>query len=390
MRSASATWRAVGSVSGWQTAASTCYYSVFAATALLREQFELSRALVGVVLTAAMLGYTVALFPSGAAVDGYGEKRLLIASLCGLGAMTAAVSVAPSYLTLLGAAALLGAAYAPAMPGTNRAIVTSVAPARRNFAMGVKQVGVTAGSGASALVINGLAAAVAWQTGFWAIALLALVATVGFTRFYTDDGGDGRLELPDLRGLGDDPAYRRLVGAGFFVGASLFTTVGYTVLYVDEAVGTGVAFAGLVLTVAQVTGSLGRLGGGALADRVGTGAGGAVAVMVGQVALGLVALGALALGVYSPLLTTGLFALVGVSVLGTTGLYYSIVGDLVREADIGAASAGGQMAVNGGGLLAPPLFGVLADAAGYRAGWAFLAVCVALAVLLVLDVRRVL
>ncbi|WP_254536402.1 MFS transporter [Halomarina litorea] len=381
-------WRVVGSVTAWQTAASLCYYTLFAGTALLREEFGISRTLVGLVLTAAMAGYTLTLFPSGAAIDGYGEKRPLLVSLLGLGAMAVAVSFAPSYLLLLVAAALLGAAYAPAIPGTNRAILTSVPLARRNLAMGIKQVGVTAGSGGAALLVNGLAAVYAWQTGFWVVAAVALLVTLLFVPLYTDDGGDGEAQWPDLRGLGGDPAYVRLVGAGFFVGAGIFTMTGYTVLYVDEAVGTGVAFAGVVLTVAQVTGSVGRLGGGALADRLGGGAQGAGTVMLGQVALAVLVFGALAVGVYSPLVTTALFALLGVSVLGTTGLYYSIMGDLVADEDIGAASAGGQTAVNSGGLLAPPLFGLLADSVGYRAGWALLGGCVVAATLLVLDVRR--
>lgn len=67
-------WRSVFAIAGWQTAASLCYYSIFAATAFVREEFEISRTLVGVFLTAAMVGYTATLFPSGAAVDGFGES----------------------------------------------------------------------------------------------------------------------------------------------------------------------------------------------------------------------------------------------------------------------------------------------------------------------------
>ena len=255
-------WRAVGSVTGWQTAASLCYYTLFAGTALLREQFAISRTLVGLVLTAAMAGYTLALFPSGAAIDGYGEKAPLLVSLLGLGTITVCVSLSPSFPLLLVAAALLGVAYAPAIPGTNRAILTSVPLAERNLAMGIKQVGVTAGSGGAALVVNGLAALFAWQTGFWVVAGVAVLVTLAFASLYADDGG-GEVAWPDLRGLGGDPAYVRLVGAGVFVGACIFTMTGYAVLYVDEAVGTGIAFAGVVLTIAQVTGSVGRLGGGA-------------------------------------------------------------------------------------------------------------------------------
>jgi hypothetical protein len=43
---------------------------------------------------------------------------------------------------------------------------------------------------------------------------------------------------------------RSLTAAGVCLGAGLFTTTGYTVLYVDEAVGASIAFDGLTLLAA--------------------------------------------------------------------------------------------------------------------------------------------
>lgn len=54
----------------------------------------------------------------------------------------------------------------------------------------------------------------------------------------------------------------------------------------------------------------------------------------------------------------------------------------------GAATAGGQTAINVGGLLAPPLFGVRVETAGYAEEWAFLAGCAAAATGLLFAVRR--
>ena len=90
-------WSSVATVTGWQVAASLCYYSIFAATGIVRDVFSLSATEVGLFTTAGLLGYTVALVPSGAAVDGYGEKRVMVVGLVALALATVGVSLAPTY-----------------------------------------------------------------------------------------------------------------------------------------------------------------------------------------------------------------------------------------------------------------------------------------------------
>ncbi len=374
-------------IAGWQTAASLCYYSIFAATSFVREDFDLSRTLVGVFLTAALLGYTLNLFPSGAAVDGFGERRMMVASLLALAGGAVAVSLAPNYLLLLGAAVLLGGAYATAMPASNKGIVASAPRGRENLAMGVKQVGVTAGSGAASLVVTGVAAVLAWRLGFWVIAVVAGGYVAVFWFAYSGTGGTGRWELPDLSKLTGDRAYLLLVAAGLFVGATIFSMLGYVILYVEDVVGAGAAAGGVVLALTQAAGSAGRVGAGSLADRLGS-ADSAATVSLVQLGGAVALFGALGAGVTSLPIAAAVFGGLGLTVLGMTGVYYSCLGELVPSEDLGAATAGGQTAINLGGLLAPPAFGYLADTAGYRVGWAAMAVLSACGVVLLWGVRR--
>ncbi|WP_237560301.1 hypothetical protein [Halolamina sediminis] len=51
-------WRGVSLVSAWQFTASLCFYTVFAATAFVREGFGVSLGVTGLTVTAVMLGYT--------------------------------------------------------------------------------------------------------------------------------------------------------------------------------------------------------------------------------------------------------------------------------------------------------------------------------------------
>ena len=380
-------WRAVGAVAGWQTAASLCYYTLFAATGFVREAFSLSESLVGVFLTAGLLGYTLVLFPSGAAVDGYGEKPVMVVGLFALAVALVGVSFAPSYALLLGTTALLGAAYSTAMPASNRGIVAAAPVGSKNLAMGVKQVGVTVGSGASSLLVTGVAVVAAWRVGFWVIAAVAVGYAVVFAVTYRGKPGTDRLEWPELAGLGGNRAYVALVAAGLFVGASIFSMLGYTVLYVQDVAGANPAIAGGILAATQVTGSVGRIGAGSLADRLG-GARGAATVAVAQLTGAVALFGLLAWAGGSLALTVGVFVALGLTIHGSTGVFYSCLSGVVAADDIGAATAGGQTALNVGGLLAPPLFGVVVESIGYGAGWALVAVSTVMATGLLFVVTR--
>ncbi len=383
----SRSWRSVAVVTGWQTTASLCYYTIFAATGFLRDAFSLSEALVGVFLTATLLGNTLLLFPSGAAVDGLGEKRMMAAGLVVLAIAAVGVSLAPTFGFLLGAGILLGGAYSTSMPASNRAIVASSPTGQQGLAMGLKQVGVTAGSGAASLLITGIATIATWEVGFWIVAILAGGYTLGFLALYDGSHGSGEFSLPDLSRLRANRAYVLLVASGLFVGASIFSMLGYTVLYVQDVTNASVAAGGIVLAVTQVTGSVSRIGAGNLADRLG-GASGAATVAVGQMALGAVLFAVIASGDWPLPVVVLLFAGLGLSIHGSTGVYYSCLSELVDADDIGGATAGGQTAINIGGIVAPPLFGLLIETSGYGIGWALLAGTTLAATVLLVAVRR--
>jgi len=377
-------WRGVSLVSVWQFTASLCFYTVFAATAFVREGFGVSLGVTGLTVTAVMLGYTALLFGTGAATDAFGERPLLVYGLLALAAGMAFVAVAPSFPVLLVALLFVGFAYATAMPATNRAAMHVAPPGREALAMNVKQVGVTAGSAVSAILLTRLATSNAaavlgivrfdWQAAFLAGAVLAVVVAAVTALRYEGKPAGGTLSVPDVRSLLDDRAYRGLLVSGFFLGAAVFTTTSYVVPHVTDTVAATAGVAGAVLATAQVTGSLGRLAGGELADRISGGpTRGPGLVLAGQAALSTA--GFLAVVVArGEAATWAAFGFLGVFVLGFPGVYYAVMTAMVDDDEVGAATAGGQTALNAGGLLAPPLFGTVAETIGYDVGWTGLAV----------------
>jgi len=365
--------RIVSLVFLWQLAASICYYAVFAATPFFRDQFGLSGTAVGLVVTSLTLGYAVFLLPLGAMTDRFGERRTLTVGLVGLSAGAILVAQAWSYPSLLVAAFLLGSLYGTAMPGTNKAIFDNVPSGRQNLAVGVKQVGVTAGSGASALFVTGMAGMLFWEAGFYVAAASGLLVAVAFWVVYRGAGASEGAEYPDFRRLIENRAYLSLTVAGTFLGAGLFTTTGYTIIYMDESVGATVAFGGVVLAALQVSGSTGRVVTGWLSDvlpgeprrRIG-------AILLAQAAASA-ALFVVVAVVDSTLAAAAAFVALGFFALGFTGIYYSCMATLVPPGEMGSATGGGQLALVAGALVAPPAFGYLSDAFSYEASWLMLA-----------------
>jgi predicted MFS family arabinose efflux permease len=272
--------------------------------------------------------------------------------------------------------------YGTAAPGTNKAIFDNVDADRQHRAIGIKQIGPTVGSAVSAVLVTGLAGAYAWQAGFLVAAAVGLLTAAGFALVY---GGASRAasSAPDFRRLLDNHTLLLLLVAGICIGAGFYTTIGYTVLYVNESVGAAVAVGGVVLALLQLSSSAGKVLGGLLADvlpgdpSVTTGG-----ILVVQT-LGGALLFFLVSATNAPITAGIAFTALGLFALGSTGLYYSCISTVVSESEIGAASAAGSFATTISGLFAPPTFGYLVDAVSYTAAWGFLGTLSLLAALLV-------
>ena len=364
-------WRLVSLITGWHVIASICFYAVSAGTPFFRNAFDLSSFEVGLVITVLMLGYAVVLLPLGIATDRFGERIALTLGLLGLGTGTLLVALAPVYGLLLVAVFVLGATYGTATPGTNKAIFDNIEKGKQHRAMGIKQIGPTAGSAIGAVLITGLAGVFFWQLGFVLAAAFAALVAGGFYVLYTTVETT-TATLPSFRSLLSNRPYLVLLVAGACIGAVVYTTVGYTVLYVEESIGTAVAFAGLVLASVQVSSSIGRVVVGRLADvsvrapRVWVGALLAAQTFVAAVLFVGVSV------VDTPAGAAVVLSAIGFFGLGTTGLYFSYISTIVTDDALGSASAAGQLAAVVGGLFTPPAFGLLVDTVGYDAAWLFL------------------
>lgn len=368
---ASRYWKLVSLITTWHVAASLCFYAVSAGTPFFRQAFSLTGTEIGLVITVLMLGYAVFLLPFGVATDVFGERRVLTLGLMGLGIGSVFVAAVPSYGMLLPAVFFLGSQYGTATPGTNKAIFDNIETAREHRALGIKQVGPTVGSAIGAILITGTAGLLFWQAGFLIVGGVGLGVAVVFYTAYTR-AATLSAPRPAASGIIRNRPYILLLAAGMCIGAVLYTTVGYTVLYVEEGIGAAVVIGGAALALLQVSSSIGRISVGWLADVLPgapparTGSILTVQILIGGILFRLITT------IGTPVHAAVVLAALGFFALGSTGLYYSCISTIVADDDLGSASAGGQLAAVIGGLLTPPAFGYLIDTASYDAAWSLL------------------
>ena len=361
----------VAQVTGWHVAASMCYYAVYAGTPLFKDAYGLSGFAVGLVIAALTLGYATFQLPMGMATDRFGERRTLTVGLFGLAGMLLLVVRAPTYPLFLVFLFGMGSMYGTAAPGTNKAIFDNVRPGRQHSAIGIKQIGPTVGSAISAVLVTSLVGVFVWYSGFVLTAAVGLLTAAAFYLSYAG-ASQPASTTPDFSGLLSNRSLVLLLAAGVCIGSGFYTTVGYTVLYVEESVGAAVAVGGFVLALVQITGSAGKVTAGWLADalpgdpRVTTGS-----ILLAQ-ALGGAALFFLVTTTDTALTAGVAFAGLGAFALGSTGVFYSCISTVVSESEIGAASAVGSFSMTISGLFAPPAFGYLVDTVDYAAGWTLL------------------
>ena len=355
----------------------------------LLEGLSLSRMEAGLFLPAAYLGGVLMSLPAGWVTERRGVRATLVGGQTLTGTMVVLASMAPTLPPLLACLVVAGFGFAVLNPATGKAIVEWFPARERGQAMGIKQTGLTLGGMASAAVLPPVAVVVGWRGALGIAGGVALVSAFVLALFYRD---------PPARAVAPAGVPSRIADVGPFLrrpavlivflcglGLSLVQSgvLAYLVLSTRDTFGLSAVDAARLLAIAHLGGALGRLGWGAVSDRVFDGRrrpGLTINAVVATVALGGLALGT----TVSPMLLPLLALVAGVAAFGWVGLYFALV------AEIGGARAAGLLTgvavifAWGGVLIGPPLFGLLLHTTdSYRVAWlALAAVAVIVAVTL--------
>ena len=356
-----------------QAGASVVQQALGSLSPIFVSAFGLSKAQLGVIFTALMLGSACFVGAAGVVTDRWGERRMvLLSGMTMTGALLAATLFA-SYAWLVACIAVFGAAYAASTPAGGRAILAWF-DRDRGFAMGIRQTGVPVGGLLGALTLPPVAHVVGYRGAFvFAAAIVAVTTLIAYAgyREQRDDGAPSATLGSVMRGMRTLARDPRLIGVALtcmvLVSAQVAMNAFLTVTGV-AVVGTSAGVAALAFACAQGAAACGRLAWGYVSDRVLHGERlipfAAICVLATLAAVALATVHAGAVGV--------LFAaaiVLGFSAAGWNGLMAAALAEVGGTERAASALGLALTAVFMASAAAPAGFGALADHTSLRIAW---------------------
>ncbi len=255
----------------------------------------------------------------------------------------------------------VGAGMGFASPSAAHLLVRHTSPARRNLMFSIKQTGVPLGGVIVSLTAPVLAVTVGWH---WALAMIAVLAVAtllaaGNARAAWDSdrqpAGSVRSEP-----FGGVPLVWRLETLRWItLAAVLFSGIqrillSFTVVFLVAEGGYGLVEAGIMLSVAQIGGSIARIPWGWLADRLRSGLA-VLTLLCAIMIVSSIALVALDASWPKPLVYL-LFLVLGASCLGWNGIVHAECARLSPPGMISLVAGGTSFFIFGGVMIGPPVF----------------------------------
>lgn len=366
--SLAAAWRMLGWLLLTQIAVAFVGRSLAPLGPLVEADLHLSKAQVGMLMAALFLGQSLVSLPSGYLADRLGSRRLLIGLTLCLGAGFAVAALLDSFWWMLVFITIGGLGYGTMHPTSNRGIVYWFPLERRGTAMGLKQMGVTAGSSLAVLLLLPLALQWGWRTALILSCLLLMLIGLAAWWGYRDPAS-GEATVPMgfrafLVSLWQMVRHRRLLAvslAAFGLSGAQMCLTTYAVFFAHEQLGYGLYLAGLLLLASEVGGSAGRVLWGVISDRLFGGR--------RLIVLVLIALVTAVCSLVTAWLPAGapfwavlpLIALFGFGIAGFNGMWMNAAAEAVPKQWSGLASGLSISVGSWGVILGPPIFGWLVD-----------------------------
>ncbi len=324
-----------------------------------------------------LVGYHVGLtFVSAAVASVYGGILVLrwgAALMTQLSMLFCVIGLGLFSLPHIGFIALgsvaVGAGMGFASPAAAHLLVHHTAPERRNLMFSIKQTGVPLGGVIVALLAPALAVTVGWQWALAAIAAVAIATLLAAAPARAAWDAD-RQPASTVRSepFGGIPlVWQRETLRWVCLAAVLFSAIqrillSFTVIYLVTEGGYGLVEAGVMLSVAQIGGSITRIPWGWLADRLKSG------LVVLTILCALMIASSIALVTLDPSwpkpLVYVLFLVLGASCLGWNGIVHAECARLSPPGMISLVAGGTSFFIFGGVIFGPPVFALAYGAFG--------------------------
>lgn len=342
---------------------------------ILLHDFGLTRFQVGLLLPAVYVGGLVVSLPAGHLADRFGARICLSGGLALSGVLLALASGVTAFSALLGCLLVAGVGWSIVNPAIGRAIIEIFPASERGLAMGIKQMGLTVGGIAAAVVLPALAARQGWRIAIGVCAVVALVPVAlgwrpmrALARPVPDETVTSAMPQSSWWWLARPPLVL-LFAAGLGLGMTQSAVLGYLPLFGTQRLRLTPVGAGWLLAFAQIGATAARLALGFASDRwLG---GQRIPWLVATALVGTVTMLRFAWpGAMSPVAALIVAFWIGVGAFGWVGIYLVLTAEVGGRDQAGLLTGVAMGVIFAGILVGAPLFGFLLERAdSYVAPW---------------------
>jgi predicted MFS family arabinose efflux permease len=359
-----------------QTGTAVLFLGVGALAGFIQEDFDLSGAQTGLLVTAIGLAAVIALLPTGRLLDRRSERMIITAGALILAAGAALAALSNTYGVLLMILLIGGGGYSASQPGGSKVVAAWFPAHQRGVAMGIRQTGLPLGGAIAAAILPAVADRWDWRAALLVAAAFAAGSGVLFGLAYRPPADPVLASVPGFRtelgGLFRSKGVRLAMQSGLAMVSMQFVIISYLMLYLRDVHGVPLTRGAWMLFGAQGGGVAGRIVLAAWSDRVSNRML-PVVVAAAAAALGACGFAALASGPsFSVLLVVSIG--VGFFAFGWYGPWVVYVAEAASAHAVGMtlalAMTANQLAI----VIAPPVFGLLLDlSSGYLVPWLVMA-----------------
>ena len=342
----------------------------------IQEDLQATRLQLGLIGAGLTAGGGATVLLLGWLVDVVGVRRVEAVALLWLAAALLLFSQIQHVWQGVLVAVLIGTGRISSLPAVNRAIMDWVPQRIRAGAMGTIEASITAGAIIAAVLLTYLALAHGWRTGVMVVAIIIGAVSIAFIAIYRDKPSgqiDGGIQTKSRGKFGQVASNQQIwlvAFVGISVGAPLNIIGTYLVLFLREHLDMSPGGAGGLLAIAMAGGVIGRVGWCLVSDFFLNGRRVGLLTFLGALAVASLSLMALLPSDASLILASLLVLIIGITIVGRTGLLVVLIAELAGPGLTGTAMGFASTIWIFGGIGFIPLFGFIVDQTdSYAMGW---------------------
>ncbi|MGV8074572.1 MAG: MFS transporter [Syntrophobacteraceae bacterium] len=364
----------------------------------IKEGLNLSHSQVGMLTSAILFGYLLAMVPAGLIVDRVNERYVLTISEIIGGVFICCIFFVPDFILTLVFLCLCGFGLGAILPATTKAILTWFPERERATAMGIKHTAINVGGLIAAVSLPTLALAFTWRHTFLFMGFLGVA--VGIISFIFYKPHPSTIIEPVMKNTEKIKISSSLMHVLKNRNILLVTLVGicasmefavitYFVLFLKEDLGYAVVTAGFLLAVLEAGGAIGKPCIGFISDRLLRGSRKKAYLLICIIwCLASLVMACAREG--QPIwITVPICLILGMSLIGWSGIHFTFVAELGGKDFVGTTTGISTIALVPGAIVWSPLIGKIVDVTGnYTVAWIAIAACGMIGSVLLLFVHE--